>query len=294
MTGNIVQVIYTAAILGAAYSLMGAGLTIVWGGLRFPNLAHGALYTFGGFMSYWIVVSNGGPPWVGLIAGFVLTAGAGLLLYLVIYKRLLRRETWPTSTLVAGLGVAVTLQAWFTIESPRDQPLPPIVGGNLTLPGNVPATGEGLFIIGFSLVALVLLAVFLARSTLGIQVRAVAQSREGAEVSGIRTEPIFMLVMAVSAGFAGLAGVMLGSIYFVSPASGFTALIMALIVTIVGGLGSLGGSILAAYIVGVSQSATSFWLGTEWVLPILFGGLMLFLVARPQGLAGRLTFEAGK
>ena len=66
--GNFVQVAYTAAILGATYSLMGSGLTLVWGGLGFPNLAHGALFTFGGFMSYLLVVSNGLPPWVGVLA----------------------------------------------------------------------------------------------------------------------------------------------------------------------------------------------------------------------------------
>ena len=291
--GNFVQVAYTAAVLGAAYSLMGSGLTLVWGGLRFPNLAHGALFTFGGFMSYWLVVSNGLPSWVGLIAGFVLTAAAGALLHVGLYRQLLKRATWPTSTLIAGLGIAIALQAWFTIESPREQQLPPIIGGTVTLPGDVTATGEGLFIIGFSILVVVALILFFARSSLGMQARAVADDRAGAALTGIRIEGIFLLVMAASAGLAGLAGVMLGSIYSVSPSGGFTALIFALVVTVVGGLGSFGGSIVAAYLVGATQSATAFWLGSEWVLPVVFAALMVFLVVRPRGLAGKLTFEPG-
>ena len=81
--------------------------------------------------------------------------------------------------------------------------------------------------------------------------------------------------MGVSGGLAGVAGVMLGSVYFVSPGSGFTALIFGLIVTILGGLGSLGGTAVAAYAVGLVQSSVSFWLGSQWVLPILFGAVML-------------------
>ncbi len=292
--GNFVQVALTAATLGAAYSLMGAGLTLAWGGLRFPNLAHGALYVFGGFMSYWLAVTNGLSPWIGLVLGFILTAAAGALLYVGLFARLGRQQNSVSSTLVAGLGVAIALQAWFTIESPRDQLLPPLIRGIVTLPGGVPARVESFFVIGFSVLLLGSLAVLLTRSSIGIQVRAVAENREAADISGLQSQALFTLIMAVSAGLAGLAGVMLGSVYGVSASGGFTALIMALIVTIVGGLGSVGGSVVAAYTVGISQSATTFWLGSEWVLPILFGALMLFLVARPQGLAGRLTFDPGR
>jgi branched-chain amino acid transport system permease protein len=291
--GDFVQVAYTAAILGAAYSLMGSGLTLVWGGLRFPNMAHGALFTFGGFMSYLLVVSNGLPSWLGLLAGFFLTAGLGALLHLGLYRPLLRRESWPTATLIAGLGVAIALQAWLTIESPREQQLPPIIGGGITLPGDVPATAEGLFVIGFSLVMVIGLIIFFGRSSLGMQARAVAEDRAGAAITGISVEGIFLLIMTISAGLAGIAGVLLGSIYSISPSSGFTALIFALVVTVVGGLGSFGGSVFAAYAVGATQSATAFWLGSQWVLPVVFAGLMIFLVLRPQGLAGKLTFEPG-
>jgi branched-subunit amino acid ABC-type transport system permease component len=206
---------------------------------------------------------------------------------------LLKQSTWPTSTLIAGLGVAVALQAWFVIESPRDQQLPHLVGGVITLPGGVPATGEGFLIIGSSILGLLLLTLFFSRSMLGIQARAVAEDREGAAITGIRVQAIFLLIMALGSGLAGLAGVMLASFYSLSPIGGFNALVFALIVTIVGGLGSFGGSIVAAYVIGATQSATAFWLGSEWVLPILFASLMLFLVARPQGIAGKLTFEPG-
>ena len=294
MGPNLVQVIYTAAILGSAYALMSAGLTLTWGGLGFLNLAYGALFTLGGFMTYWVVTSNGLPTILGLFVSFLGVAGVGTVLYLLIYRPLLRRASFENSTLLAGVGIAVVLQAWFTIKSPRDIQLPSIVGGTVKLPSGLVATREGVFSISFAIVTLVVLAVFLARSPLGMQVRAVASNREGADVTGIYTEMVFGLVVAISSGLAGLSGTILGSIYFVSPSSGFTALLFGLIVTVIGGLGSLGGTIIAAYLVGIAQSGIGFWLGGQWVFPILFGGLMVFLVARPEGIAGKLTFDPSR
>ena len=294
MSADLVQVIYTAAILGSAYSLMSAGLTLTWGGLGFLNLAYGALFTLGGFMTYWLVSSHDLPAFLGLFVSFTTVAAVGTALYFVFYRPLLRKRGWENSTLQAGVGIAIALQAWFTLRSPRDIQLPSIIGGTVKLPGGLVATREGILSIGFALGVLLVLAVFLAKSPLGMQVRAVANNREGAEITGINTGFVFAFVVAISSGLAGLSGSILGSIYFVSPSSGFTALLFALICTVIGGLGSFGGTIIAAYIVGMSQSAISFWLGGQWVFPILFGGLMLFLVIRPEGIAGKLTFDPSR
>lgn len=294
MSADLVQVLYTAAILGSAYSLMSAGLTLTWGGLGFLNLAYGALFTLGGFTTYWLVSSNGLPAFLGLFVSFTSVAAVGTALYYVFYRPLLRKSGWENSTLQAGVGIAIALQAWFTLRSPRDIQLPSIIGGTVKLPGGLVATREGILSIGFALGVLLVLAVFLAKSPLGMQVRAVANNREGAEITGINTGFVFAFVVAISSGLAGLSGSILGSIYFVSPSSGFTALLFALICTVIGGLGSFGGTIIAAYIVGLSQSAISFWIGGQWVFPILFGGLMLFLVIRPEGIAGKLTFDPSR
>src|SRR5215210_2791152 len=167
---DVVQVLYTAAVIGAAYSLMGSGLTLIWGGLRFPNMAHGALYTAGGFAAYWLVAENHVAAWVGLLCGFFIAGGLTIVLHLVLYQPLLRKPNWPTSTLMAGIGVAIALQAWFTIKSPRDVSLTPLIGGTFKLPYDVTATKEGVFIFVFSIVALSGLALFLSRSPLGMQV----------------------------------------------------------------------------------------------------------------------------
>ena len=294
MSTDLVQVIYTAAVLGSAYSLMSAGLTLTWGGLGFLNLAYGALFTLGGFTTYWLVTSNNLPTFLGLFVSFTVVGAVGTALYLAFYRPLLRKSGWENTTLQAGVGIAIALQAWFTIQSPRDIQLPSIIGGTIRLPGDLVATREGLLSIGFALGVLLVLAVFLSKSPLGMQVRAVANNREGAEITGINTGFVFGLVIAISSGLAGLSGSILGSIYFVSPSSGFTALLFALICTVIGGLGSFGGTIIAAYLVGMSQSAISFWLGGQWVFPILFGGLMVFLLLRPEGIAGKLTFDPSR
>ena len=149
MNTDLVQVLYTAAILGSAYSLMSAGLTLTWGGLGFLNLAYGALFTLGGFMTYWLVTSHDLPAFLGLFVSFTAVAAVGTALYLAFYRPLLRKTGWESTTLQAGVGIAIALQAWFTLKSPRDIQLPSIIGGTVRLPSGLVATREGILSIGF-------------------------------------------------------------------------------------------------------------------------------------------------
>jgi branched-chain amino acid transport system permease protein len=137
---------------------------------------------------------------------------------------------------------------------------------------------------------LLALAVFLNRTRHGIAIRALASNQLGAELVGIHVERITFAVMILGSGLAGLAGVLLAGFYFVSPVAGWIALLKALIVTILGGLGNPRGTVMAAFLVGLLESGVSTWLGTRWSLPMLFAAIAILLVVRPSGLAGRVSF----
>ena len=101
----------------------------------------------------------------------------------------------------------------------------------------------------------------------------------------------FAFVMFLSSGLAGIGGVLLSSYYFVNPYVGQTYLLTALVVTILGGLGSLSGTLYAAFIIGMVQSGVSYYLGVRWSLPVFFGLIIVMLIVRPGGIAGRVSAE---
>ena len=292
---QLVQAIYSGLVLGAMYATMAMGLTLIWGSLRLLNLAHGALFTIGSYAAFTTVTSLGAPIALGPIAGALGAAACGGAIYLAIYRPLMKTQNWETTTLAAGLGVAIFVQAGIILlYSAREKPLPTLVGGRFRLPGDVTATGEGILIIATSLIVLLSLSVFLNRARHGIAIRALASNSAGAELVGIHVERLTFAVMVLGSGLAGLAGVLLASFYFVSPVAGWTALLKALIVTIAGGLGNLKGTIAAALLVGLLESSVSTWVGTRWSLPVLFGAIAVLLAVRPSGLAGKLSFELGR
>jgi branched-chain amino acid transport system permease protein len=290
--GEVVQVIYTALQLGASYALIAAGLGLIWGALRFLNLAHGAIFTIGAYAAYSVLEATGAPALLALPVALLAGALAGLVMYGAVFRWLIGRQSGEVSALVAGLGLGLLVQAAvILIYSARERSLPPMIDGEISLPGDVVATVDGVVVIVVSLAAVLLLGAFLERSRLGLSLRAIASDRSSAEAMGINTKRLALLVMAVGGGLAGAAGVLLSSSYFVSATAGFDALVKGLIVTIVGGVGSLRGMLAAALLVGLVEAGVSQWIAVRWSLPILFASLMLFLVFRPSGISGRLSFD---
>lgn len=292
---SFVQAVYSGLVLGGMYATMAMGLTLIWGSLRLLNLAQGALFTIGSYAAYTAVVSWGLPVAFGLVAGIVVAGFASGLIHLAVYRPLMKRPNWEMTTLAAGLGIAILVQSSLILHySAREKALPELIHGQFSLPADVTATSEGALIIAISVSVLLALAVFLNRSRHGIAIRALASNQAGAALVGIHVERVTFGVMILGGGLAGLAGVLLAGFYFVSPVAGWTALLKALIVTILGGLGNPRGTVMAAFLVGLLESGVSTWFGTRWSLPALFAAIALILVVRPSGLSGRISFEAGR
>jgi branched-chain amino acid transport system permease protein len=238
-------------------------------------------------------VSIGAPVVLGPVVGFAVAGLLGGAVYLLVYRPLMRRPDWENTTLAAGLGVAIVIEAAIVLlYGGREKRLPEIISGEIQLPAGVTGTGEGISMMVVGLVVMLGMAAFLARTRYGIAIRALASNARGAQLVGINIGALLVVVVAIGSALAGLAGVLYSTFYFLAPAAGFQALLTALIVTIIGGLGSIRGTIVAAYLVGLVESAVAVWLATRWSLPILFGLIGLLLVVRPSGLA-RARLPAG-
>ena len=265
---------------------MAIGLTLIWGALRMLNLAHGALYLVGGYVAWTLINWYELPLWPAFVVGVIAAALIGLVLQITLINPILGKPGWDTASLIATVGAGIAIESIvLLVYGARVKQMPVALEGNFSIFG-VPKANQGMFIIIAALVSLFLLSTFLRNSRYGMAIRAVSQQMDAAQLMGIPTRQIFLIVMMVSAALAGLAGVLLSSIFYLSPTAGFNPMIKALVVTIFGGLGSVKGTIWAAYIIGLLEAFLIVYMGASWALPGLFLFMIVVLIIRPTGLFG--------
>jgi branched-chain amino acid transport system permease protein len=283
---QLFQAIYSGILYGSVYGLMAIGLTLIWGSLRMLNMAHGALYLVGGYVAWTALKTLGLPAPVAFALGAIAAALVGLLMQVLLINRLLGRASFFNAAMIATVGVAIIIDsAALLIYGPRVKQMPAIIEGHLKVL-DVIIQYQGLVIIAVALISLILLSLFLSRTRYGLSIQAVSQQMDAARLMGIPTVLTFTIVMAISAGLAGLAGGLLSSVFYIQPGAGYAPLVKALVVTIFGGLGSVKGTIWAAYVIGLLEAFLQVYFGGGWALPGLFLFMILMLVIRPSGLFG--------
>lgn len=290
----VLRVVVSGLNLTAIYGLVAIGLSLTWASLGFLNLAHAVVFAVAAYGA-WAVATYVTPlgPLV-LTSGVVAGAMGGAVIYLLVFRPLDGKPEWLMRTLMATLALnLIGVNALLLVFGPRIKSLPPIFGKGSLKIGGLVLTADFL---GSALSATFLLGVVLALlrgSRIGLGVRVLVQNPEGALLSGINRHMIALSVLSVSGGLAGAAAVLLGRTFFVSPDVGFVPLIKGLIVTLLGGLGSIPGTIAAAALVGFVDAVTSATLGNQYVLVSLFALIAVVLWLRPRGLGGLLeTFRA--
>jgi branched-chain amino acid transport system permease protein len=172
------------------------------------------------------------------------------------------------------------------IWGPRLKQLPPLVDGEIRLFGNAISAHEALLLVAAPVI-LIALWRFTVSSKIGRSLRAVGQNQDSAALIGVDVPTAFALAFAISAALAGLTGALLGSIRFITPAMGTEPLTKAMIVVIFGGLGSLGSTAGAAYLIGFIEAFLVLWVGLYWTPFALFLLMILVLLLRPNGIFGK-------
>ena len=284
---NLIQATYNGLVLASIYALMAMGFTLIYGALRFLNLALGSLFTLGGYVA-WIVTGQWGWfPLLGVIAAFIVVAVVGAASFQVVVRPLVGRPGWDIATIIATLGFGIVLEnliQW--LFGPRNKAIPLLLKGNFKIGDTLRGQYQQLITIAIAVAILLLMGLFLTRSRHGLAIRAVAQNRDAAYLNGVSVNRVFMIVMAISAGLAAVAGVLLTPVLFLNPTVGLVTGLKGLVVTIFGGLGSIVGTLYAAVIIGLLESFVSLYFGSKWSLPAIFAFLIVVLVVRPGGIAG--------
>lgn len=292
ITSDILSAILVSGIvLGSGYALMASGLSLVWTTLGIFNFAHGVLMTLGAYIAW--TVSDAAGLNLGLGMAIAVSAatmiGVGILIERTIVRPFYGHRDILLITVMTTLAAMIFMQKGIQlIWGARLKQLAPIVTGNVRLLKTTISAQEVLIVI----VAPLLLAslwFFLDRSRIGRGIRAVGQNPDAARLIGIDVSRLFIITFALSAALAGLTGVLLGSIRLLTPEFGSDPLVKALIIVIFGGLGSLSGTVLAAYLIGILESALVFFVGIYWAPSMIFLLLILVLLVRPQGLLGKVV-----
>jgi len=281
--------LFNGLILGSIYVLLSLGLTVIFGTLGVVNFAHGALYMLGAYAAYSLVTVLNLHFLVALLLCPFIVGIIGILLERFLVSRLYQLPHFYNLLLTFGIMFFVqdTIK---NIYGPEGEPfnIPEFLGGAVNL-GFMVYPKYRLFIIlvtGFLALGVWL---FIGKTKLGAIIRAGTDDSETADALGINISRVFTLVFGMGAGLAGLAGVLAAPIQDVSPLMGMNFLVETFVVVIVGGMGSIGGSILAGLIIGeLVTLGIIFWPPMSTTLIYVF--MAVVLIVRPRGLMGRAAF----
>lgn len=287
---NLISILVTTVVLGSIYGLVAVGMTLIYGILRVLDMSQGSMVMVGGFVGWGIMTTAGLSPILALVAAFAATFGLGVLTQLVSVQPLLGRRgvDFEMITFITTFAVAIVLtNVALQIGGAEQRNVPNVVDGSVKVYNGVSLSYQSIVMAAASVAIMVAFGAFLNRSRYGIAIRAIAQDIDAARLMGVPVRKVFPLVMGFASSLAGIAGVFLAGQYFAYPGAGDQPLLIALIVVVFGGLGSLPGTTYAAYVIGLVQATASTLIGTTWALPILYAVIVTVLLIRPQGLLGR-------
>ncbi|WP_394216221.1 branched-chain amino acid ABC transporter permease [Brachybacterium vulturis] len=286
----VILLLITGVGLGALYFLVASGLSLIYGLMGVLNFAHGSFLTLSGFLGWEVGRRVGDGSWAGLLIGMAIGvlvgAGSAALTELVFIRRLYNRHIEQVLVTV-GLGLAtVALFEGIWGSDPIQIQSPGWLSRTTDIAG-VHIPNDRWLLIGAAVVVLLLIVLFLRKTSYGLIIRAGVENRTMVTALGIDVRRAFTIVFAIGGAAAGLGGV-LASVYYgqVSAHQGTSLLIYAFIVTVIGGLGSLSGAAIAAVIVAVIQQFANYYFGAGDLAVVLL--LAVVILVRPTGLMGKV------
>ena len=280
----ITQVILNAVVETAIYVIMALGLTLIFGVMKIPNLTHGAMYAMGAFIHYSLIEWFDVPFVPALFIAALLTFGGGALLERVFFRK---GGGSPVIAIIAGIGLTYVLVnvmtnvwgAWpLRIQTPFRHVLR--IGSGAISSHNVVTTG-----VAVSITAL--LYALLKWTKFGCAIRAVSQDREEASLIGVNVNTVGLVTFAIGTMLASIGGMFAAPITAASPTMGGIAELMGFAIIILGGMGSLGGAIVGACLLGFVDVFITSYVSGGWGGAVAFVFMIVVILIRPGGLFGK-------
>jgi len=298
----LIEQVLNGLQFGVMLFVMAAGLTLVFGVMGLINLAHGSLYMVGAFAAA-TVAGLTGSFLLALAASLAAAAAAGVLVEIVVIRRLYARD--HLDQVLATFALILIFSEgtrWLFGSFPLFLDVPSWLSGPVELPGGILYPAYRLAIIGVGLAVAVGLWALITRTRMGIRIRAGESDREMIAALGVDISKLYTVVFALGAGLAGLAGALVGAIQSVQVGMGEPVLILAFVVIVIGGIGSIKGALVASLLVGltdtlggvllpslfaqVMERSSAMLVGSSLASMLIYILMAVVLVVRPSGLYG--------
>lgn len=279
------QVLVSGLVSGGNYALLALGFSLVFGVARIINLAHTAFYMLAAYLFLYL----GQRLTLGMVPSLLLAVAAAAAIGVVVYRLLVQplREQF-TAVLIVTLVLAIVMQEVILLTAGSGyRSLPPLVQGNAAVLG-IPVTHQHLLTLGVVLATLLATWLLLLRTKLGIAIRATAQDREVANLMGMNVAGVAVVTVVISVVLAAVAGITVAPLYVLQPGMWMHPLIVVLTAVILGGIGSIKGSVYAAFILGFVEALVVFLVPKGAFLreAVAMAVMLVVLLIRPEGLFG--------
>ncbi len=272
-------------MLGAAYSLVALGLTLIYGILHIPNFAHGHKYMWAAFTSLFLVVNFHINYWASLIIAMVILGIVGAGVERFVYRPL--RNAPHINSFIAAIGLLLALESLSLIFWGADfRRFPTLYDKPIHLFG-IAITMQRLLVIIAAGFFIILLQIFIKRTWLGATIEAVAQDPEGAQLVGISIDRVSSLTFGIGTALAAGAATLIAPVFLVYPTMGSMPNLKAFVVIIIGGMGSIPGAVLGGFMLGLIEALGGGYISTDYKDLFAFGALVTFLTLRPTGIFGK-------
>ncbi|PKO08098.1 MAG: branched-chain amino acid ABC transporter permease [Chloroflexi bacterium HGW-Chloroflexi-2] len=278
----LIQILINGLVLGMIYIFVAVGLSVIFSMLRLITFAHGEMFMLGGFATWLFINGLGLPYYIGLALAVIVMFLIGALLQLTLWQPL---QKDPMRCLIMSLALSSVLIGLSNIVfGPLDKSVKSPITGVMQV-GNVYLSNERIAIVGSCLIMLIIVIIFFKKHKLGIAMRAVSLDTIAASLQGINVKRLQMIGFGIGCALAAFAGGLIGTVFTIHPTMGATPILKAFVVVVLGGLGSIPGSIVAGLIIGMLDSIATTYFGSigNVAAYIVFISVLLF---RPRGLMG--------
>ncbi len=284
-----VNILISGLISGSMYALLAIGFSLIFGVARIVNIAHTGFYMLAAYCIFFITQKMGLNPVTAMVAAVLVVTLLGLIVYLLFVKPIREHEA---AVLIGTIALAIAMQeVMLLLFSGSFLSVPSLIGGYFNLLG-VKVFYQQMLTFIVVLLTLAALWILLMKTKLGLAIRSTAEDREVANLMGMNESRVTMIAMGISVGLAALTGAVVVPLAIVSPFMWMDPLIIMMAVVVLGGLGSIKGSFVGAYMMGFAEALVVFLIPKGAFLkgPVALSIMILVLLIRPEGLFG-VAFE---
>lgn len=289
MVEAFAQSLVFGILVGALYGLAALGLSLVFGVTKLLNVSHGELLMYGGYASFWIFTLWKVDPFLTIPFSMIFLVLIGIVFYRLIFARMIKMpdDVKIKNTMLVGFGLSLIMQnVALRLWTADDRGITTHYSGWAVTLFDVRFPMIRVFSLLVALICFLVMHLVLNRTYTGKAIRATVEDWEAASLMGIDIHKVYLLSFVLGATLAGIAGSLVSVGYSIEPSMGLEWTLTALIVMVLGGLGSIMGTLAGGLVLGVTQSVTSFFLGGTYREIVSLLIFLLVLIFRPQGLMG--------